>query len=350
MSHSAAPLRVPAFSCRRRRWASALAACLAMAGAQADEVVLRNGDLITGQIDRLDGGKLTIRTDYAGRIAIAWKEVATLSTDRPVYVVVDESNRLKVRLRPAAEGSVSLFGGDWLAGESVALARIGAMTNEPIPVVVVTGRVSLNASATSGNTETRQFHFDSEAVARSVKNRFTLGGVVERARDGGVETKRKSRVYLKYDHFAGMRVYGYSNADMERDAYKDLALRTTLGAGAGYQFFESREMNLSAELGLNFVNSDFETAPDESYPATRWALKFDRHLFHSKTQLFYEHEAFFAIGSSKEVFVRATTGLRFPLIERLNATAQYGVEWDKIPAPDRVSTDRSALLTIGYHW
>ncbi|MGH8679608.1 MAG: hypothetical protein ACREUQ_14820 [Burkholderiales bacterium] len=44
--------------------------------------MLRNGDRITGQLVRLENGKLTLRTSYAGNVKIDRKEIATLSTDR----------------------------------------------------------------------------------------------------------------------------------------------------------------------------------------------------------------------------------------------------------------------------
>lgn len=318
-------------------------------GAIADEVVLLNGDRITGDITRLEDGRLTIKTPYAGNVAIQWEDVATLSTEQPVSVVIDES-RVRARILADETGAAMLEAGDWMDSRSIALSRIGAMTREPEPPVRVTGRINIGASASSGNTDTERLHANTEVVARSVKNRFTIGGAINRAKDGEVETESNARGYMKYDHFISKRWYAYTNADFERDKFKDIRMRTTIGVGSGYQFYESRRTNLSVEAGVTYVNTDFDVQQDENYPAGRVATNFDHFLFGSGAQLFHRHEVFAGLEDSDQLFVRTQTGVRFPIVARLNATVQYNVDWEKEPAPGRSSTDRMWMMTVGYSW
>lgn len=315
----------------------------------ADEVVLLNGDRITGEITLLDGGQLTIRTPYAGNVVINWDDVATLSTDEPVSVVIDES-RIRTRILADETGAAKLEASDWMDSRPIDLSRIGKMTREPEPPVRVSGRLNIGASSSSGNTETERVHANTEIVARSVKNRFTIGGAVNRAKDGAVETESNSRGYMKYDHFISKRWYAYTNADFERDKFKDIRMRTTIGVGSGYQFYESRRTNLSVEAGVTYVNTDFDVQQDENYPAGRVATNFDHFLFGSGAQLFHRHEVFAGLEDSDQLFVRTQTGVRFPIVARLNATVQYNVDWEKEPAPGRNSTDRMWMMTVGYAW
>ena len=324
--------------------------CMVAQFAFADEVVLRNGDRITGEVQRIENGKLVLKTPYAGTIKIERKEIATMATDQPVHVVIDEVNRIQAKISAAESGLVTLADGDWMATEPIALDRLTGLTREPEPAVKVTGRINVGSSTTSGNTNTDKLHVDAEAVARTVKNRFTIGGVVNRTKDNNIETESNSRAYLKYDHFLTRKWYAYSNADMERDKFKDIKLRTTLGVGTGYQFLESKKTNLSVEGGVNYVNTDFDVAPDEDYPAGRWAVKFDRFMFDSNLQFFHQHEAFFGLENTDNIFVRTQTGLRWPVMERLDATAQYNLDWENQPAPGRAKTDRALLLMLGYRW
>ena len=53
---------------------------------RADTVVLKNGDRLTGTAVKLEGGKLTFKTAYADPIAIAWDQVASLSTSQPLVL------------------------------------------------------------------------------------------------------------------------------------------------------------------------------------------------------------------------------------------------------------------------
>lgn len=320
------------------------------AAAVADEVILKNGDRITGEVIKLEAGRLTIKTPYADDVSIRWEDVDTLSTDEPVSVRVDSQSRVQARIRAAEPGTARLEVGDWLDSQPIALSKIGAMSRQPEPPVRVTGRINVGASAASGNTNTERVHANAEIVARSVKNRFTIGGIVNRAKDGDIETESNSRGYMKYDHFISRKWYAYSNADFERDKFKDIRMRTTVGVGSGYQFLETPRTTLSVEAGATYVNTDFELQEDESYPAARWASNFDHFLFGSPAQLFHRHEVIFGLEDSDQLFVRTQTGVRFPVVARLNATAQYNVDWEDSPAPGRTSTDRMWMLTLGYSW
>ena len=41
----------------------------------ADEVCLKNGDRLPGEVIRMEAGKLIFKTSYAGEISIGWQEV-----------------------------------------------------------------------------------------------------------------------------------------------------------------------------------------------------------------------------------------------------------------------------------
>src|ERR1700691_3722940 len=53
----------------------------------ADQVVLSNGDRLTGTITKSDGKTLVIKTDLAGEITIQWTAVQSLTSATPLHVV-----------------------------------------------------------------------------------------------------------------------------------------------------------------------------------------------------------------------------------------------------------------------
>src|ERR1017187_925263 len=71
---------------------AALVASLGAQGLRADTVMLKNGDRLTGTAVKLEGGKLTFKTAYADAIAIAWDQVASLTTTQPM--VLPTQNRV----------------------------------------------------------------------------------------------------------------------------------------------------------------------------------------------------------------------------------------------------------------
>ena len=319
----------------------------------ADEVVLDNGDRITGKILRKETDVLVLNTKYAGDLNIAWSNIRRVTTDAPITVYFEDGNRLVGTLTSEEDGTVIVKSGDTLTSAPIPIAKLRYI-NPSADVsgegVKVTGHINAGYSSSSGNTDAKKLYLDTELVARTLQNRYTLGARAARSEDSGVETESNWLGYMKYDHFLTKKWYGYANGNFENDKFKDIRLRSTLGLGTGYQFLESPKTNFSLEGGLNYVDTDFYAGVDDDYPAARWALKFDHLLFNTKIQFFHAHEVYVGLDDVKKTFLRSQTGLRVPLYKNLNATAQYNVDWDNNPTPGRVKTDKTALLTLGYSW
>src|SRR5690606_13579690 len=60
--------------------------------ARADEVVLLNGDRLTGTVVRKEGDELIFRTDYAGELKIAWSRVARVATEDPMALILSDQS------------------------------------------------------------------------------------------------------------------------------------------------------------------------------------------------------------------------------------------------------------------
>lgn len=64
------------------------------------------------------------------------------------------------------------------------------------------------------------------------------------------------------------------NTRLDRDASKDLELRSTGGAEFGYQFWETDIIDLFGKAGISYVNENFTNSPDQASAAGRAALGF----------------------------------------------------------------------------
>jgi putative salt-induced outer membrane protein YdiY len=317
--------------------------------AGADEVVLNNGDRITGKLVELAEGKLSIKTEYAGTVKIEWSQVQSLSTDNPVYLKIGD-NIIRAKVSESVSGTATLQTEELPTAEAVELSKLKSISYEKKPPVRVNGRINIGASSTSGNTNTDQLNGELEFVARSDRNRVRLLAEVNKAKTDGEQTESNWLTYFGYDHFVSEKLYAYASASAENDEFKDINLRTTLGAGAGYQFFETDKTNLAMELGLSYVNTDYIEAEDEDYPAARWAMNFVQKLFDSRIEFFNRDSVHSDLQDSNNYFFRTRTGLRFPIVERMNSTIQYNYDYDNQPAPGRVKQDKAWLFTLGYTW
>lgn len=320
----------------------------------ADTVTLRNGDRISGKVVRKENENLIFKTPYAGEIKIRWLDIAGLQTDDPVQVMLNDETSLDATFTPAEEaGKVTLQSGEIIRTAPIALDKIAYINPSPEVSgkgVRFSGRANIGFTATSGNSETENLYVDAEMVARTKENRYTLGATAQKSSEDGNETADRSTLYSKYDHFLTEKRYLYANASFVRDEFKDLNLRSVLGAGVGHQFIESKRANLSLEGGLTFVNEDLIEADDDQYVAARWALDFDRYFFDNRLQFFHRHEGLQSLEEADDLLIRSQTGLRVPLTDNFNTSVQVNADWDNNPPPGTEATDLTYLLNVGYNW
>src|SRR6201999_389846 len=69
----------------------------------ADQVVLKNGDTITGSIVKKDGGKLTIKSEFLGEVSMPWAAVKTIKSDEAVTVVLPGGESVAGKLNTAGD-------------------------------------------------------------------------------------------------------------------------------------------------------------------------------------------------------------------------------------------------------
>src|SRR5438445_12801795 len=79
----------------------------APAAAWADEVVLKNGDRLSGDILGMEKGMLKMKTAQVGTVAIEWSEIRSLTSDKPFSIETTDENTLMGALYTPAAGQLT---------------------------------------------------------------------------------------------------------------------------------------------------------------------------------------------------------------------------------------------------
>ena len=317
----------------------------------ADEVRLKNGDKLTGQIVRMQKNKLILKTSYAGEITIIWQEVTGIQTDGPVKIVLTDETTLEGTTEVAEDGKMKLNTDKLETPASFSLADVKAVNPEPVKTVRINTRLNASVTNERGNTNSDNYYFDGEFEARTKKNRYTVGGELTYEKADDVTTSQNWLAYGNYSHFLNEKWFLNVNTLFEHDEFKDLNLRSTLGAGAGYQFFETPLLNLSLSAGPSVVDENFDLAEDNDYSAGQWEIKYDQYFFEKFVQLFHVNTGFISLEDSNDWFLKTRTGLRFPLYKGLTATLQYNYDWDNQPSVSaETEEDTKFIFLLGYEF
>lgn len=335
----------------RQRQISLLALAALLPGtALADTVITASGDTLHGRITGMRDGELVIEAPYA-EVTIGWDQIRSVETDGSAVVTLRDGTKIIGTITAGEDGRLSILPDD-AAGPVV--FEPGAVTkihpgDTPEPTLKTSGFVNIGLRATDGNTDSESYFGAGEFVARTESNRYTLGASAIYAEEDGDTSANEKRAYARYDHFVSKRWYINTNMSFLRDEFKDLRLRSTLGAGMGFQALETEDTNLAVELGGSYIREDYKDADDDSSVAARWALDFSQELLDDGVTLFHNHELLQGVGEDNALFLAYTrTGVRFPLTEGLNGTAQVNYDYDDNPQGDNAYADTTYLFTLGY--
>ena len=216
-----------------------------------------------------------------------------------------------------------------------------------------TGSVAFSAVSTSGNTEQDAFNADADAELRRDRDRFTLKAYWNYATDKSTGTKvltaRKMGTSLKYDYFLtdDEKAYVYGNTGADYDRLADLDLRYIVGAGGGYQFYETDDFKLAGEAGLPYVNEEFGASPSSDFIALRLAANAFKQLGES-TSLSSSAEAYPSLDDTSDVYGKWDTKLNTSLTESMFASLQYVLDFDNTPSTGKERSDHRIVLSLGW--
>lgn len=317
----------------------------------ADEVILENGDKLTGTLMRLENGQLVLNTEYAGEITIQVEKVSHLTTDEPMATTLIDGTTRKARVFYRDTTAEDVTPEEEKTPMDVNIAEVKNIYLKQKPPIRLKGRTNVGITIEKGNTDTEQYRIDAELVARTEKQRFTLGGELNREQADNTTTVANWKAYGMYDYFIKPKWFLYGSSLFDHDEFADLDLRTTLGAGAGHQFFESEDLNLSVSAGLAYIFENFIVAEDDDFAGAQWLVQYDQFFFNKSLQLFHSNNGYISLEQGSNWLINTRQGLRFPLYKGFVTTLQYNYDYNNDPSPDSVSKwDSAFLFLLGYHF
>lgn len=322
-----------------------------MAG--ADEILITNGDRLSGEIVRHDAYSVRLETDYAGTLDIKWSKIDEITLNEPSVVLLKDRTTFEVESFKLVDEELVLQPVG--SSDTISVQATSVQVIEPDPWELgqghkFTGKVNLAIENESGNSESHELDLDFDMRNRWGKNSLRVFGELEYDTTRGFKSTDSWSVMASLDHvFSGKWYYAGALA-FKQDQFADLDLRTLVGPGIGYRFFDSKPLNLTFELGPYYLKDNFIAQPDRKYWGAAWFLDYDQFVWKKRLQLYHRQTGFQGIDYTGKFLWRSWTGVRVPLIAGLFGSLEYEIDYDSEPAVEAETTDETFKLKLGYKW
>ena len=208
-------------------------------GVLGDTVVVENGDVLTGEVDSIAGGRLVLSTAYAGDVVIDMAAVREIETEEN-YTLRFQDKRVVGRLASVEGTPVAITAN---ANIPFAIEDLVLATQSKLALTSVVrewnSRVDLALALSSGNSTAESYNTLIESDYNRDRTAHQITLLVNTEDSEGFKTKDQLDLDYGFKLFLSDQWFSSANAEYFSDPIKDVDQRISLGVGAGYQFVDN---------------------------------------------------------------------------------------------------------------
>lgn len=263
---------------------------IAFTHAYADQILLSNGDKITGTIldtftvtevdpvttKKIPVKKVSVKTEFMGTVSIAQKGIVSVSADRPVNVslrtgekvvgtVATAGAEIRVRARDNTQTRAELEALDAVRNDEFQRKweRDQQRVTNPGWLDFWRATVDVGLATAQGNASTSTLSSGIDAIRRTGFDKTALSFAQIYSTQHSTEPfgKTANRVSgdARYDRDISKRVFAYGGSAFDFDEFQDLDLRSVLGGGFGWHVIARDTHTLDFAGGGNWNREKFST-------------------------------------------------------------------------------------------
>jgi hypothetical protein len=317
------------------------------AAAKTDVVELLNGDRVTCEIRKLERGKLTVKTDGIGTIAIEWNDVERVTSTASFDIELASGQRVFGALARGDSGTVDVV---TAAGkERLPLATIVRIS--PVGDTFwrrLDGAIDAGFSFTQANVQT-QWTFHSEVSYRSRRWLSELEGDSALTSREDADRQSRNTVSLETQRFLGPRWSGLGFAQFQQNEELSLNLRTVLGTGIQRILSQSNRTLLAVRGGLAFTREEYSGTDDEKVAEAVAGMNWEFFTFDGRsTNLDVTVLSFYALNRDARARFELNTSFKSDIVGDLYWSINLFDSYNSDPPTDRKSNDFGVSAAVGW--
>lgn len=305
-----------------------------------EAVTLKNGDRLSGKIVEESDESVTIATEYAGKITIERKHIATIgeptaaSAEKPTTAI--EKPVAKLDLRPAKSTPKAiqppprLFRGPVTEGWE--------------------GNANVGFSYTSGNSNYTTMSTGLRATKNGGDDKLTVYGrsLWYSNRNSGRKVTTQNAFWggARYDRNLNRKSFGFVSYDFERDRPRALNFRSVTGGGFGMHLIKNDSTELDTLLGGAW-NRTWQTGENTDTPEALAGATL-KHRLHEKLRVQNSITFFQNITDRAEYRFIFDSTLSVDVTKRIGVFITIGDRFNNDPLGTARRND--FLFTTGMKW
>jgi putative salt-induced outer membrane protein YdiY len=319
--------------------------CLAWiaATAQADQVTMKNGDVITGKVNRIAENKVWIQPTYADEFGVALIEVEKLDAELVFEVELAEQKKVTGQFLWSADGQQQLLV-DGVA-TPVDITTV-AQAVVPDPYYTRSSRVELAATFNSGNTDSQNSLIYADTRIKLGEHRHYADISFRRDETDNVQTKKQDLFNYNYNWLFNEPWFVGGSFTYESDPIKELDHRYTAGLLFGRDIFNDAGRFLSVSMGAGWSDEELLGISD-SGGVGLWKLFYNQDLVDGKIALYHDHNITYQFYGNNNLIFKSNTGLRYDVFKDIYLTTGLRYDYETEPAPGASKDDLTFAIGVG---
>jgi len=328
---------------------------------RAEKLHLKDGNVLTGDFQRLVGGNIVFKTKSMGTLTIPAANIADFTSASTVVVVLKNGTTSDGILSVASNGvwqvqtksgPKPLKAGDVLAVYpfKVYMKKNPSGSRQPWQDWKGQGAVGYVLQQSSQRSRSLSINFTSSRIEPTLAGlpprratHFNFNMAFATVTQSGVTTSANTLTsVLRQDFFIGRNARNYLFAQGEWDHIQpqDLSLRQTYGGGLGRDLIRQSNFNLGIQGGLTYVRSRFASGElrneMEALAGEKMSLTFLKHL-----SINHEFDVYPSLTSAGDYRFNSLTALDAPISKLFSFNISVNDQFLSRPVP---GTQRNILI------
>jgi putative salt-induced outer membrane protein YdiY len=309
----------------------------------ADQLLMSNGDVITGDVSKIEGGKVFIKPAYADEFSVDVAEVVSIEADQTFAIELDDGNSADASFAHGDDGLQAVV----VDGEqqAVPLSNISFYT-APAPWYERTSNVEANLTWNDGNTDSQNSLIFADTSVRLGDHRHYADLAFRRDKTDDDYTKKQDLFNYSYNWLFAKPWYTGATFKYEKDPIKDLDHRYTAGMIIGRDIFNEDGRFMTISLGGGYSEEQFGRVSDDGATAF-WNLRYTQDFRGGALAFFHNHSIDYLFYGDNNTIFKTNTGFRFDIMENVYTNISLRYDYETEPVEGAENDDTTLVVGVG---